>query len=161
MAGSLNRAMLIGHLGRDPEIRHTQGGDKIATFSIATSESWRDRQSGERVEKTEWHRVVVFNDRLADVAEKYLRKGAKVYVEGEIRTRKWTGNDNAERYTTEIVLSKFRGEIQMLDRREGPGAAGSEADHGTTRDAAPAPSTGGLPTSRRNPADDLDDEIPF
>lgn len=114
MSGSLNRVMLIGNLGRDPEIRTTQDGTKVANLSIATSESWRDKNSGERKEKSEWHRVVVFNERLVEVAEKYLRKGAKVYLEGQLQTRKWTDQGGTEKYTTEVVLQKFRGEITLL-----------------------------------------------
>ena len=111
---SVNKVILIGNLGRDPEVRHSQDGNKIVSFSVATSESWNDKESGERREKTEWHRVVIFNDRLGEVAEKYLKKGSKVYVEGQLQTRKWTGDDNQERYTTEIVLNRFRGELTML-----------------------------------------------
>ena len=111
---SVNKVILIGNLGRDPEVRHSQDGNKIVSFSVATSESWNDRKTGERREKTEWHLVVIFNDRLGEVAEKYLKKGSKVYVEGQLQTRKWTGDDNQERYTTEIVLNRFRGELTML-----------------------------------------------
>ena len=111
---SVNKVILIGNLGRDPEVRHSQDGNKIVSFSVATSESWNDRKTGERREKTEWHRVVIFNDHLGKVAEKYLKKGSKVYVEGQLQTRKWTGDDNQERYTTEIVLIRFRGELTML-----------------------------------------------
>ena len=111
---SVNKVILIGNLGRDPEVRHSQDGNKIVSFSVATSESWNDRKTGERREKTEWHRVVIFNDHLGKVAEKYLKKGSKVYVEGQLQTRKWTGDDNQERYTTEIVLNRFRGELTML-----------------------------------------------
>ena len=166
MAGSVNKVILVGNLGRDPEVRHSQDGGKIVTFSIATSENWRDRQSGERKEKTEWHRVVVFNDRLAEVVEKYLRKGSKVYVEGQLQTRKWTGNDNQERYTTEVVLSKFRGELTMLDGRGEGGGGGFESGSGGGGDFGPGddaefrspPKSGGA----RAPAkSDLDDEIPF
>jgi single-strand DNA-binding protein len=114
MSGSLNKVLLIGHLGRDPEIRTTQNGDKVANLSIATSESWKDKNSGDRREKTEWHRVVVFDDRLVGVIEKHLKKGSQLYLEGALQTRKWTDKDGAEKYTTEIVLQKFRGEITML-----------------------------------------------
>ena len=119
MAGSVNKVILVGNLGRDPEIRSTQGGSRIANLSLATSETWRDRASGERKERTEWHRVVVFNDRLVDVVEKYLKKGAKIYVEGALQTRKWTDNSGQERYSTEVVLQNFRGELTMLDGRGG------------------------------------------
>ena len=115
MAGSVNKVILVGNLGRDPEFRSTQDGQRIANFSLATSESWRDRNSGERKERTEWHRIVIFNERLAEIAEKYLKKGAKVYLEGALQTRKWTDKDGQERYTTEIVLQTFRGELTMLD----------------------------------------------
>ena len=131
MAGSVNKVILIGNLGRDPELRSTQDGTRIANLAVATSESWRDRASGERKERTEWHRVVIFNDRLAEIAEKYLRKGSKVYVEGALQTRKWTDQSGQERYSTEIVLSRFRGELTMLDgagRRRSRRRLGQTAD---------------------------------
>ena len=115
MAGSVNKVILIGNLGRDPEIRSTHDGTRVANMSVATSESWKDKTSGERKERTEWHRVVVFNDKLVEIIEKYLKKGSKVYVEGALQTRKWTDKDNQERYSTEVVLQKFRGELTMLD----------------------------------------------
>src|ERR1700686_4199210 len=115
MAGSVNKVILVGNLGRDPEIRSTQDGMRIANLNLATSESWRDKMSGERKEKTEWHRVVIFNERLTELAEKYLRKGSKVYVEGALQTRKWTDNAGVEKYSTEVVLTRFRGELTMLD----------------------------------------------
>jgi len=117
MAGSVNKVILVGNLGADPEIRRMQSGEPVANLRIATSESWRDRQSGERKDKTEWHSVVIFNESLAKVAEQYLKKGAKVYVEGQLQTRKWTDQQGNDKYTTEIVLQKFRGELQMLDSR--------------------------------------------
>src|SRR5215475_12430148 len=126
MAGSVNKVILIGNLGRDPEIRTTQDGTKVCNLSVATSENWRDKNSGERREKTEWHRVVVFNDRLVDVIERYLKKGAKVYLEGALQTRKWTDQSGAEKYTTEVVLQKYRGELTMLDGRSGGGSGGDE-----------------------------------
>src|SRR5579875_1687308 len=116
MAGSVNKVILVGNLGRDPEVRNTQDGQKIVQLSVATSETWNDRASGERKERTEWHRVVVFNDRAADFAERYLRKGGKVYVEGALQTRKWTDQNGQERYTTEVVVGRFRGELVSLDR---------------------------------------------
>jgi single-strand DNA-binding protein len=116
--GSINKVILVGNLGRDPEVRHSQDGNKIVNMSLATSESWTDKSSGERREKTEWHRVVIFNDRLGEIAEKYLKKGSKVYLEGQIQTRKWSGNDGQERYSTEVVLNRFRGELTMLDSKE-------------------------------------------
>jgi single-strand DNA-binding protein len=127
MAGSVNKVILVGNLGRDPEIRSTQDGMRIANLNLATSESWRDRNSGERKERTEWHRVVIFNERLAEIAEKYLRKGSKVYVEGALQTRKWQDQQGQDRYTTEVVLTRFRGELTMLDGardRAGAGAGG-------------------------------------
>lgn len=125
MAGSVNKVILVGNLGRDPEVRSTQDGMKIVQLSLATSESWKDKASGERKDKVEWHRCVIFNERLAEVAEKYLRKGAKVYLEGQLQTRKWTDKDGVEKYTTEIVLSRFKGELTMLD---GPSREPGEDD---------------------------------
>jgi single-strand DNA-binding protein len=158
MAGSVNKVILIGNLGADPEVRHTQDGRPIVNLRVATSESWRDKASGERREKTEWHRVVVFNERIVDVAEKYLHKGSKVYVEGQLQTRKWTDQSGQEKYTTEIVLQRFRGELTMLDARGAGSEAGGYAEpahegpsHAATSGGSRAPSSGG----------DLDDEIPF
>jgi single-strand DNA-binding protein len=153
MAGSVNKVILVGNLGRDPEVRHTQDGNKVVHLSVATSERWRDRQSGDSRERTEWHRVVIFNDRLCDVAERFLRKGSKVYIEGALQTRKWTGNDGQERYTTEVILQRYRGELTLLDSRGGESAGpGGEIGYGSSLE----PSTGPLP-----PGGDLDDEIPF
>ena len=163
MAGSINKVILVGNLGRDPEVRFSQDGNKIVNMSLATSESWTDRNSGERREKTEWHRVVIFNDRLAEVAEKYLNKGSKVYLEGQLQTRKWAGNDGVEKYSTEVVLNRFRGELTMLDSRSGGG--GDYGSGGESEYAAPDASgtadggSGGGPGSSM--VDDLDDEIPF
>jgi single-strand DNA-binding protein len=142
MAGSLNRVQLIGNLGADPEIRNSQQGNKIATFSVATTDSWIDAQSGEKREKTEWHRVVIFSDGLAGVAEKYIKKGMKVFLEGALQTRKWTDNAGVERYSTEVVLQAYNGKIIMLGEPNGQRAARAPAD---------APRSGS----------DLDDEIPF
>ncbi|MBV9758910.1 MAG: single-stranded DNA-binding protein [Alphaproteobacteria bacterium] len=162
MAGSVNKAILVGNLGRDPEVRSTQDGTKVVSFSVATSETWNDRASGERKERTEWHRVVIFNERLADVAERFLRKGSKVYVEGALQTRKWTDQGGQEKYTTEVVLGRFRGELTMLDGRGGEG--GGERSPGASR-TAPAAGAGGRqsgPAWEPPPsANDLDDEIPF
>ncbi len=156
MAGSVNKVILIGNLGRDPEIRSLGSGDRVASFSIATSETWRDRASGERREKTEWHRISIFNDNLVKVAENYLRKGSKVYIEGALQTRKFTDASGAERTATEIVLQKFRGELTMLDGRgEGEGARESGAA-GFTPGPRAAPSG-----PRETFSADLDDEIPF
>ena len=151
MAGSINKVILVGNLGRDPEVRRLTSGDPVVNLSIATSESWRDKASGERKERTEWHRVVIFNENLAKVAEQYLRKGSKVYLEGALQTRKWTDKDGAEKYSTEIVLQKFRGELVMLDSR-GDGGERSE------RPALVGASEGGRSFERGG---DLDDEIPF
>jgi len=153
MAGSVNKVILIGNLGRDPEIRTTQNGTKIANLNLATSESWRDKASGERKEKTEWHRVVIFNENLAKVAEQYLKKGAKVYIEGQLQTRKYTDKDGAEKYSTEIVLQKFRGELTMLDSRGGEGGG----DRAERSPAMAGAGEGGRSFQRA----DLDDEIPF
>src|SRR6202000_859878 len=123
MAGSVNKVILVGNLGKDPEVRRMTSGEPVVNLSVATSESWRDKSSGERKEKTEWHRVVIFNKNLAEVAEKYLRKGAKVYVEGALQTRKWSDKDGVEKYSTEIVLQNFRGELNMLDSKGEGGSA--------------------------------------
>jgi len=163
MAGSVNKVTLIGNLGRDPEIRSLQDGNKVANLSVATSESWKDKSSGERRERTEWHRVVIFNERLIDVVEKYLKKGAKVYLEGALQTRKWTDQSGAEKYTTEVVLQRFRGELVMLDGRSGGGVSegaggGESGDEGGGYSGGSSPRGGG---GGRAPAGDLDDDIPF
>ena len=159
MAGSVNKVIIIGNLGRDPEIRTFQNGGRVANLSVATSESWRDRTSGERKEKTEWHRVVIFNEKLVEVVEKYLRTGAKVYLEGQLETRKWTDQSGAEKYTTEVVLRPFRGELTMLDSRGGSGGGGDLGGNGGSEpdDAPPAPRSGG----GRQKSGPLDDDIPF
>jgi single-strand DNA-binding protein len=179
MAGSVNKVTLVGNLGKDPEIRNTQAGTKICNLTIATSESWTDRASGERKERTEWHRVVIFNERLADVAEKYLRKGRKVYLEGALETRKYTDQSGQEKYTTEVVLKNFRGELVLLDsnRGEDGGSYGSGADAGVStgggyasrtpaaagaaRSGAAARGGAGGPSWDAPKGGDLDDEIPF
>jgi len=164
MAGSVNKVILVGNLGRDPEIRSTQDGVRIANLAVATSESWRDRVSGERKERTEWHRVVIFNERLAEIAEKYLKKGSKIYVEGALQTRKWTDNSGQERYTTEVVLQRFRGELTMLDGAGGArGAGGPPIDSGYDEGFGDEPRGSGpaLPARGRTPVNDLDDDIPF
>src|SRR5918912_2087786 len=131
MAGSVNKVILIGNLGKDPEVRTPQDGTKIVHLTLATSETWNDRASGERKERTEWHRVVIFNDRIADVAERFLRKGRKVYVEGSLQTRKWTDQQGQERYTTEVVIGRFNGNLKLLDGRgEGGGETGEAAGNG-------------------------------
>jgi len=167
MAGSVNKVILVGNLGADPEIRSLGSGDRVANLRIATSESWRDRTSGERKEKTEWHRVVIFNDNLVKVAEQYLRKGSTVYIEGAIQTRKWTDNTGAEKYSTEIVLQKFRGELTMLGGRgDGAGASSGGGDDGYSSGGGGGGYGGGAPRSqpsgpRESFSADLDDEIPF
>ncbi|MGE0416357.1 MAG: single-stranded DNA-binding protein [Acetobacteraceae bacterium] len=182
MAGSVNKVILVGNLGRDPEVRNTQDGSKIVNLAVATSETWNDRASGERKERTEWHRVVIFNDRVAEVAERYLKKGAKIYVEGSLQTRKWTDQSGQERYTTEIVIGRFNGQLTMLDTRaggmggEGSYGGGSEmgggggGGGGYARERAPAAarsggggarSGGGGPSWDAPKGGDLDDEIPF
>ena len=123
MAGSVNKVILVGNLGKDPEIRRTQDGRPIANLSVATSETWRDKGTGERKEKTEWHRVVIFNENLGRVAKSYLRKGSKVYLEGQLQTRKWTDNSGQDKYSTEVVLQRFRGELVLLDSKSGGGGA--------------------------------------
>lgn len=158
MAGSVNKVILVGNLGRDPEIRSTQDGLRIANLSVATSESWRDKASGERKEKTEWHRVAIFNERLVDVVEKYLKKGSKVYIEGALQTRKWTDNSGQERYTTEVVLQRFRGELTMLDGRSGGGESSYASD--ASEDDMPVRQSAARP-ARAAATQDLDDEIPF
>ena len=154
MAGSVNKVILVGNLGRDPETRQTQDGRPIVNMSVATSETWKDRQTGERRERTEWHRVVIFNERLAEVAQNYLRKGSKVYLEGQLQTRKWTDQSGQERYTTEVVLGRFRGELTMLDSRADSGGGGR--DYGGEPAGAPAAARDSGPSST-----DLDDDIPF
>ena len=163
MAGSVNKVILVGNLGRDPEIRTTQDGTKVANLSVATSENWRDKNSGERREKTEWHRVVVFNDRLVDVIERYLKKGAKVYLEGALQTRKWTDQSGQERYTTEVVLQKYRGELTMLDGRGGGAGGGDEmADAGAGGGSYGGGGGGyGGGGGGKSGGGDLDDDIPF
>jgi single-strand DNA-binding protein len=161
MAGSVNKVILVGNLGRDPEIRNTQDGTKVANLSLATSENWRDKNTGERKERTEWHRVVVFNERLVDVIEKYVKKGSKLYIEGALQTRKWTDNTGAEKYTTEVVLQRFRGELTMLDgaRGGGGGIGGSSPDD--MGSGGSGSGGGGMGGSRGGGSSDLDDEIPF
>ena len=152
MAGSVNKVVLVGNLGRDPEVRRLSSGDPVVNLSVATSESWRDKATGEKKERTEWHRVVIFNENLAKVAEQYLRKGSKVYLEGQLQTRKYTDKDGAEKYSTEIVLQKFRGELTMLDGR-------GDSDRSDRSERQPA--MAGAHENGRGFERDLDDEIPF
>ena len=168
MAGSVNKVILVGNLGADPDVRTMQSGDKVVNLSIATSESWKDKSTGERREKTEWHRVVVFNKGLVTVCENYLKKGAKVYIEGQVETRKWqdqaTGQD---KYTTEIVLRPFRGELTMLDSRNSGGGSGGGYGGGQSfNDGGSSNYGGGAPAQSQQqsspaPVDAMDDEIPF
>lgn len=168
MAGSVNKVILVGNLGRDPEVRTSQDGSKIVNLNIATSETWKDRGTGERKEKTEWHRVVIFNPNLADVAERYLRKGSSVYVEGQLQTRKWTDQSGQEKYSTEVVIGRFKGELTLLGGRDGGGGGGGGGydDGGPSRGGGGSGGGGGGGRSGGGgqswePPADLDDEIPF
>jgi len=163
MAGSVNKVILVGNLGRDPEVRHTQDGKPIVNLSLATSETWRDRNTGERKEKTEWHRVVIFNEALAKVAEQYLKKGSTIYVEGQLQTRKYTDKDGVEKFSTEVVLQNYRGELTMLGGRGGAGEGAGSGFGGGDEFGQSSPMDrprggGGRATI---PARDLDDEVPF
>lgn len=169
MAGSVNKAILVGNLGRDPEVRHTNDGRPIVSFSVATSETWKDRNSGERREKTEWHRVVIFSEGLCRIAQQYLRKGSKVYIEGQLQTRKWTDQQGAERYTTEVVLNNFNSTMTMLDSRAG-GGSGQDRPRHDDPGPGPGPGPGGEPAGAGGqpaPAPQADgsgfddDNIPF
>ena len=162
MAGSVNKVILVGNLGADPEIRHTQDGRPIANLRIATSETWRDKASGDRRERTEWHRVVIFSEGLAKVAEQYLRKGSLVYIEGQLQTRKWQDQSGADRYTTEVVLQGFNSTLTMLGSRQAGGAANYD-ESGSFGQSGPLDQPAGG-TGSDKPADfsrDLDDEVPF
>ena len=164
MAGSVNKVILVGNLGADPEIRRTQDGRPVANLRVATSESWKDKTTGERREKTEWHRVVIFNENLCRIAEQYLKKGSKVFIEGQLQTRKWQDQSGQDRYSTEVVLQGFRGELTLLDRAGAGGAGGGElgaeeaggefGSSGPTHKVAAA-------AGARSPRGDMDDEIPF
>jgi single-strand DNA-binding protein len=176
MAGSVNKVILVGNLGRDPEVKSMQDGRSLVNMSVATSDTWRDRQTGERKERTEWHRVVIFNDKLAEIAQKYVRKGSKIYVEGQLATRKWTDQSGQERYTTEVVIPRFGGTLTMLDGRgDGAGSAmgggaamgspggGPAMGGGMDEDYSAAPNGGGgggRPATRAK-VGELDDDIPF
>lgn len=175
MAGSVNKVILVGNLGRDPEIRTMQSGGRVCNLALATSENWRDKQTGERREKTEWHRIVVFNDGLVTICERFLRKGSKVYIEGQLESRKWQDQSGQERYTTEVVLRPFRGELTMLDSRAdgggggyggGGGQGGQSGQGGMGSSGAGYEDRGGGGTGSSGggsapPPSDLDDEIPF
>ncbi|PPB81276.1 single-strand DNA-binding protein [Albidovulum inexpectatum] len=161
MAGSVNKVILIGNLGADPEVRDFPSGGKVCNLRIATSETWRDRNTGERRERTEWHRVSIYNENLVRIAEQYLRKGSKVYIEGQLETRKWTDQSGQERYTTEIALRPYRGELTLLDSRgEGAGGGGGYGDdRGFGGGSSGGASSGGMSGGSSRP--ELDDEIPF
>ena len=163
MAGSVNKVILIGNLGADPEIRRTQDGRPIANLRVATSESWRDKATGERKEKTEWHRVVIFSEGLAKIAEQYLKKGSKVYLEGQLQTRKWTDKEGVERYSTEVVLQGFNATLTMLDRAGGGGggAADDSDDAGFGSQGASASRKPAMAAAGGGKRGDMDDEIPF
>ena len=154
MAGSVNKVILVGNLGRDPEVRNTQNGDPIVNLSLATSESWKDRTTGERRERTEWHRVVIFNENLGRIAQQYLRKGSKVYIEGQLQTRKWQDQSGQDKYSTEVVLQRFRGELTMLDSRADSSGSSGDSGSGGFSDSTGGDFAGGS-------GGDLDDEIPF
>lgn len=158
MAGSVNKVILIGNLGADPEVRHTQDGRPIVNLRIATSDSWRDKNTGERREKTEWHRVVIFSEGLAKIAEQYLRKGSKVYLEGALQTRKWQDKDGNDRYSTEVVLQGFNSTMTMLDSRNEGGGGGGGYSSGSSGSSSSSSSSSG---SSEDFSKDLDDEIPF
>jgi single-strand DNA-binding protein len=157
MSGSVNKVILIGNLGRDPDVRKTNSGDSVVSFSIATTESWRDKATGERKDRTEWHNVVIFNEGLAKIAEQYCKKGSKIYVEGQLQTRSYTDRDGNERRTTEVVLQRFRGELTLLTSQQR--GAPSQDDYGQTSTRQPPPSQGSAPAGRISDA--LDDDIPF
>ena len=179
MAGTVNKVIILGNLGRDPEVRYAQNGNKFVNMSVATSDRWKDRQTGEQRERTEWHRVVIFNERLVDVAERYLRKGSTVYLEGQLQTRKWQDQNNQDRYTTEVVLGRFGGELQMVGGRGGGGEPGGPPPPGGPDDygggggpqqgggggfaggPSPSPEGGGSGWDTGGGGGDLDDDIPF
>ena len=168
MAGSVNKVILIGNLGRDPVMRKMPSGESVCSFSIATTESWRDKGSGERRDKTEWHNIVIFNENLVRIAEQYLKKGSKIYVEGQLQTRKWNDKDGAEKYTTEVVLQRYRGELTLMDSRGAGGGDMAGRDEGDAMGESPrggnfGRSSGGeqRTPSRTALSETLDDDIPF
>ncbi len=178
MAGSVNKVILVGNVGKDPESQSFSNGGRAVKFSLATSETWRDKASGDRKEKTEWHNVVIYNEKLGEVAEKYVKKGSKIYLEGAIQSRKWQDNNGQDRYTTEVVLQRFQGELTLLDKAGGEsgggggagggsygGGSGSGRDYGDDRGGPPARSGAGggaaKPFGGSDFADDLDDDVPF
>ena len=161
MAGSVNKVIIVGNLGRDPETRNMADGKPVVNLNIATSESWKDKSSGERREKTEWHRVVIFNENLARIAQQYLKKGSTVYIEGALQTRKWTDQSGTEKYTTEIVLQNYQGQLTMLGGRNDGGSGGGSGGGQGGGDYGSNQGGGSSGTDAPAPADDLDDEIPF
>lgn len=167
MAGSVNKVILIGNVGKDPEAQSFSNGGRAVKFSLATSETWRDKASGDRKEKTEWHNVVIYNEKLGEVAEKYVKKGSKIYLEGSIQSRKWQDNNGQDRYTTEVVLQRFQGELTLLERAGegggGGGYGGGGRDYGDDRGGPPARGSGApsKPFGGSDFADDLDDDVPF
>ncbi len=168
MSGSVNKVILVGNLGRDPEVRRLNSGESVVSLNLATTESWRDKASGERKERTEWHRVVIFNENLGKIAEQYLKKGSKVYLEGQLQTRKWADKDGAEKYTTEVVLQRYRGELTLMDSRGAGGGdfAGREEGGGSLAGSGNASFGRASPMDQRSSgssplADALDDDIPF
>ena len=165
MAGSINKVILVGNLGRDPEVRATQDGSKIVNLSLATSERWKDRNTGEQRERTEWHRVVIFNENLGRIAEQYLRKGSNCYIEGQLQTRKWTDQQGSEKYTTEVVLQRYRGELTLLggrvDSAIGDGDFGGVSNSYSTKATDSARSSSGSAPPPMRDSSDLDDDIPF
>jgi single-strand DNA-binding protein len=167
MAGSVNKVILIGNLGKDPEARSMNNGGEVVSFSLATSENWNDKASGERKEKTEWHNIVIFNENLGRIAKQYLRKGSSVYVEGQLQTRKWTDQNGNDKYTTEVVLQRFRGELTLLGGRDGGGSSGGSAGGGSSwgEDRGSNPFGGGAGKSQSGGGSafdsDLDDDVPF
>ena len=164
MAGSVNKVILVGNLGKDPEIRRTQDGRPIANLRIATSDTWRDKATGERREKTEWHSVVIFNENLCKIVEQYLKKGSKIFVEGQLQTRKWQGQDGQDRYSTEVVLQGFNGNLTMLDGRAGGGSGMQEngqAEYGGADSDSPRAARSGGAAAKGGFDKQLDDEIPF
>jgi single-strand DNA-binding protein len=164
MAGSVNKVILVGNLGRDPEARTLNSGSRVVNLRLATSESWRDKTSGERQERTEWHSVVIYNENLAKIAEQYLKKGSKVYVEGQLQTRKWQDQSGQEKYTTEVVLQRFRGELTLLDRAGGDAAIsdnGGDFGRSSSMEGGRAPARTGGGGRASTMSEELDDEIPF
>jgi single-strand DNA-binding protein len=161
MAGSVNKVILVGNVGKDPEIRSMPSGQKLANFSIATSENWRDKNTGEKKEKTEWHRIVIFNENLVKIVEQYVKKGAKLYIEGQLQTRKWTDKDNIEKYSTEVVLQGFNGTLTMLDSANKSGGMGGSYDSGAGDEFGQSSPMARQPAKAQSFARDLDDEVPF